>query len=134
MSNRREFVAAATGGIVLSGLGATPGNASACNAVARRVGGNPAMAAFEALLGEEFELRGGAIDPVALRLVTLHEHVSRQPLEQFTLVLRGSDRQAITGGLYQLEHARTGRFQLRLDPSGRDALGPLYRAEFSLLI
>ena len=132
MSNRREFVAASTGGAVLASLGVTP--ALACPASARRVGGSPAQSAFKALEGQDFNFRSASGGRSTLRLVAVREVPSSGPLEQFSLVLRGTRQAPLAGALYRLEHARTGSFQIRLDASGQDELGPLYRADFSLLV
>ena len=133
MSNRREFVTAATGGVVLASLGVST-SAAACPSMARRVGGSPALAAFEALRGQDFRIDLGAGERASLRLMAVHEYESLQPLEQFTLVLRNRGKKTIEAGVYRLEHAQAGSFQLRLDASGSDALGQLYRADFSLLV
>ncbi len=132
MSNRREFVAAGTGSAVLAGLGVTP--ALACPTSARRVGGSPALSAFKALEGQDFQFRSASGRRSTLRLVTVREVPSSRPLEQFSLVLRGPRQSALAGALYRLDHAQTGSFQLRLDASGQDELGPLYHADFSLLV
>jgi hypothetical protein len=132
MSNRREFVAAASAGAMLGGLGTAP--AAACTSAARRVGGSLSLAAFEALQGQDFVVRAAAGKRASLQLVAVREHASRQPLEQFSLVLRGDADRTLKGGMYVLEHAQSGGVQLRLDPSGQDELGPLYRADFSLLV
>lgn len=133
MSNRREFFAATTGGLALAGLGA-PALAAAAPPEAHRVGGSPTYALLASLEGQDFKLRLADGRRLALRLVAVKSRTCNQPLEQFSLVLRGSDRQPIEGGVYQLEHARSGRFALRLDPSGGNARERLYRADLSLMV
>ena len=132
MINRREFVVASGGLIFLAALGA--GTASALSDASRRVGGRPTKSVFEALRGEDFQVQVGTWKRATLRLVAVRDRASGQAIEQFSVVLRGSDKDAFDGGLYRMEHAQAGRFQLRLDPSGRDAQGRLYRADFSLLL
>lgn len=132
MINRREFVAASGGLLFLAALGAVP--ASARTDTLRRIGGSPTKSVFDALQGEDFQIRVGASKRATLRLMAVRDRASRQSIEQFSLVFRGSDEDAIDGGLYRMEHVQSGRFQLRLDPSGRDAQGRLYRADFSLLL
>ena len=130
MSNRREFVAAATG-MTLAGLGTLPIQASACE---RRIGGSPAKASFQALQGEDFELELAAGRRATVRLLAVHDRSGSQPIEQFTLVLQGPAERAIDSGLYRLRHAKSGRFEMRLESNGQDARGRLYRADFSLLV
>ncbi len=133
MTHRRAFIAtAASGGVLLSGLTALP--ALACDAVKRRVGGSPAQEVFDKLVGERFQLDLGAGERSSLQLQAVRSRAAKQPIEQFSLVLRGSTKRPIDGGVYRMAHARSGRFDLRLEPSGHDAEGPLYRADFSLLI
>jgi hypothetical protein len=133
MSNRREFIANATGSLALASLGA-PALAAATPSVARRRGGSPAQAVFDRLQGQDFTVRLGAGAQTMLRLVAVKPRPSAQPIEQFSLVLSGSAKRPIEGGVYQLEHARSGRFALRLDPSGGNAHEQLYRADLSLLV
>ena len=79
-------------------------------------------------------LRSASGELATLRLVAVRERATVQAMEQFSLVLRGSTEQAVDGGIYLAEHAKSGAFPLRLDPSGYDEQGLLYRADFSLLI
>ena len=130
MSSRREFVATAAG-MTLAGLGMLPVPATAN---ARRLGGCPAMAVFEALQGEDFQIDLSGGERTSMRLLAVRDRSLGQPVEQFSLVLRGRADRAVDGGLYRMQHAKSGRFHLRLDPSGRDAQGQLYRADFSLLV
>ncbi len=133
MTHRRAFVAtAACGGALLSGFTALP--ALACESVARRVGGSPIQAVFDGLVGERFQLDLGGGQRASLQLQAVRGRAAKQPIEQFSLVLRGSAGRPIDSGVYRMAHARSGRFELRLEPSGHDAEGRLYRADFSLLV
>lgn len=132
MNNRREFVSAA-GGAMLVGLGASS-PATAASKLLRRAGGSPACSVFVGLSGEEMLLRSAERGDFAVHLVDVREVPIKQRVEQFTLVLRGPAQLPLQAGLYELVHAAFGSTMLRIDPSGRDDLGLLYRAEFSLLL
>jgi hypothetical protein len=132
MSNRRTFVAAAGSGALLGPFMATPGQA--CTATARRAGGSPTQAAFQALQGQDFRLRHGLRAGGTLRLVSVQERGGSARLEQFSLLMRSEAGAALPSGLYRIEHPASGRFAMRLEPSGHDAQGALYRADFSLLV
>ena len=135
MSNRREFVAAATGGAMLASLGVASTSALACNgAVARRVGGSPSLASFQSLQGEELLLVGADGRRAALRIHAVQDNSVQAAVEQFTLVLRGNAGRALAGDIYVVDNAQSGRFAMRLEPAGQDAKGRLYRAEFSLMV
>jgi hypothetical protein len=134
MSNRREFFAAATAGLALASVGAPTISIAATPGVPRRLGGSPTRALFDSLQGQEFTVRLGAGERMPLRLLAVKQRGSTQPLEQFTLVLGGSTNRPLAAGVYALEHTRSGRFQLRLDPSGADVRGLRYRADLSLLV
>lgn len=132
MSNRRTFVAATAGGALLGPLLAAPAAAGAT--VSRRLGGSPTQAVFQALAGQDVQLRLRRGQRRTLRLLTVRVHAGNQGLEQFSLVLRGAADAELRSGLYQFEHHASGRFEMRLEPSGHDAHGALYRADFSLLV
>lgn len=134
MNNRREFFAAASSSLALASLGAPSLALARQTATARRVGGSPTLAVFEGLQGHDFEVATGDASGTTLSLVAVKEQDSQPAIEQFTLVLRGSDRQRLGSGIYQLAHSQTGQFQLRLESSGKDEHGPLYRADLSLLL
>jgi len=134
MSNRRQFfTAAAAGGVVLASSGASALAVAPPNTLSRRVGGSPTQATFTSLQGQSFTLRNDA-SPQHLELVAVQPRATQQAMEQFSLVLRGSAAQALQAGTYRVEHPQSGRFDMHMAPAGSDALGALYRAEFSLLI
>lgn len=125
MSNtRREFFAA---GAAAGALAAVP---MAAVAAAPARGALPARADFEALLGEAFDVAGvGAMTLLAVRPVEADAR-----LDQFVLVLGSSTAAAgLPAAVHRLHHADTGAFALRLQPSGRDERGHLYRAEIANL-
>jgi hypothetical protein len=66
-----------------------------------------------------------------LRLAAVHDRSCCARWEQFSLELRGGSEQPLPGGIYRLGHKTSGRFQLRLDLSGADAQGPIYRADLT---
>lgn len=134
MPTRRQFVMASAAGAAgallpaLSVAAVPPGEAVQC-----RPGGFPAQCVFEALRGESFRIAQGG-ETLSLAQVHGHPLAAQQPLEQFSLVMRGGAGQALEPGVYELRHEKTGRFAMHLAPSGRDASGPLYRADISLLL
>lgn len=133
MNTRRHFVMASTAGALwpaVSGAALTAPEGTGAAALPRRLGGLPAQAAFESLQGASFRMRAGG----TLTLDRVTARASRQPIEQFTIVLRGSPSQQLDEGLYELHHPATGRFALHLMPSGRQGAARLYRADLSLLV
>lgn len=133
MSNRREFFAAASGGMALAALG-SPAFAGGADPVSRYRGGMPVRAVFEGLQGHDFGVRDGAGARAVLRLEAVQTRPAACGVEQFSLVLRGDAGRPLEGGLYRFDHAATGRFQLRVDPAGGSQDGAVYRAELSLLV
>ncbi len=134
MSSRRDFIATAASGVAGVTTAFAAPAALACPGAARRIGGSPTKQAFDALVGQTLQVDLGNGRRADLQLQAVHGHASRQPLEQFSLVLRGDIGRAVDGGIYRVAHPSTSRFQLRLDPSGEEAHARLYRADFSLLV
>ena len=132
MSNRRQFFTATAASVALASV-SVPALACPAQSAARHVGGSPTRAAFEALQGQAFAVRLNGGKQSLLQLQAVRDNHSGQAIEQFSLVLRGDTRQPLTAGVYALEHVQLGSVALRLDPSGRNAQGRLYRADFSLL-
>ena len=134
MSNRRQFfTVTAASGVVLASSGASALVTRQADLVSRRVGGSPTQATFASLLGESFKLSSDAAAQ-HLELVAVQPRATQQPMEQFSLVLRGPAAQALEAGTYRLEHAQSGSFDMHMAPAGSDAQGAFYRAEFSLLV
>jgi hypothetical protein len=106
-----------------SGMAALSGLAPAV--VLASAAGLPGRDEFEALLGESFELADGG----RLRLLRVSDGPATERLAQFSLVLEAESAQG--GGLLELRHPRTGRFALRLEPSGA-AGQALLRADLCL--
>jgi hypothetical protein len=132
MSNRREFFAAATSGVALASIGAPVLAAAPADTLARRLGGSPSQAAFEALQGQTFSVVAGNGQRASLRLAAVEARPSAQPVEQFTLRFEGGEAAHLASGLHRLNHAQTGRFSLRLEPSGSTEVG-VYHADCALL-
>lgn len=137
MNARRQFVmAGAAAGVLLPGVGASAATVQAVTgplrgtSAQRRVGGMPAQSLFEALRGKPLGLAGGG----SLTVDRVHARSSHQPIEQFTVVLRGSPTQRLGEGRYELYHPLAGELTLHLTPSGRDGRDRLYRADLSLLV
>ncbi len=132
MSNRREFFAAATSGVALASIGAPVLAAAPGSTLPRRLGGSPSLAAFEALQGQHFSVVAGNGQRATLRLAAVEARPSAKPVEQFTLRFEGGEAPDLASGLHRLHHAQTGRFSLRLEPSGSAEVAA-YHADCSLL-
>jgi hypothetical protein len=92
------------------------------------------MAGFRDLVGQQFIAyqgkRGTSLDLHAVRPGKEAPHQ-----EQFTLLFTGSP--GLDAGIYEIDNALSGRMSIFMEPAGRGpatGLGPLYRAEFSLLV
>lgn len=87
-------------------------------------------ARFREALGTRFRIeRAGASESV--RLTDVHEGPRSPGLEQFTTVFVSERGQSVAPGFYKVSHPDLGRFELRLDPGGRDACTA---AVFNLLV
>ena len=133
MSNRRQFFTVASAGVALASLGA-PALAAMRPGLDRRRGGSLTLAEFERLQGQDFAVQFADGGSGSMRLNAVKSRVCAQPIEQFSLVLRGEAARAGQGGYCTLEHAQAGRLEVQLMRSGSDADGALYRADFSLLM
>src|SRR5580700_331496 len=69
---------------------------------------------FESMLNEPFRLESQTGAPVAARLVAVHSRAGSARHEQFSAVFRVADGESHGGGLFQVEHAKAGRFPLLL--------------------
>lgn len=124
MNTRRDFFAAgAAVGVLaaapLSGMAAAPPG-----------GALPSRAEFEALVGQHLDVAGsGSMTLFAVRPLEGQEG----RLSQFVLVLGSETARTLPPAIQELYHPRTGTFALRLQPSGRDKRGHLYRAEIAVL-
>ena len=133
MRNRRQFFTIVSTGVALASLGA-PAWAAMRPGRDRRVGGSLAMAEFERLQGQDFAVQFADGQSGSMRLNAVKSRASAQPIEQFSLVLRGQAAWAGQGGYCTLNHAQAGRLEMHLMRSGSDTVGALYRADFSLLM
>lgn len=124
MNTRREFFAVGAA----AGVAATAPLAGVC--ATRAAGALPSQAAFEALIGQGLAVSGsGRFTLLAVR--PLGQHDAR--LSQFVLLLSSHAVPALPASVQQLHHPRLGTFSLRLQASGRDERGHLYRAEIATL-
>jgi len=77
------------------------------------------FATYPPLVGSTFVLREPGSDALIVKL----ESVTPLPSdgESFSLRFRGSARRHVTSGLYRVEHATLGQFELFLGPVGQGA-------------
>ncbi|NRR31892.1 hypothetical protein HSX11_17095 [Oxalobacteraceae bacterium] len=134
---RRKFVLAAGG--LLSGatlhataIGATVLANTALVATAAKAPGIKAAgsATFSALLKQPFNVyasnRGASMQLIAVK--TKHTDAAH---DQFTLTFASAT--VLADGIYEVEHAQTGKQAMYLEASGKGAEGSYYRADFNLL-
>lgn len=129
MSNRRQFVLTGAAGAAVTAFASTV--AMAASGVPRHLGGLPQQQVFEGLCGASFDVEASNC---RLTLEAVLAVEPEQRLEQFSLMLRGDEAQALDAGLYELRNTRTGRLALHLVPAGQDDAGQLYRADICLLV
>jgi hypothetical protein len=67
----------------------------------------------------------------SVTLTDVHEGPRTPGLEQFTTVFESERGHSVAPGFYRVSHPDLGRFELRLDPGGRDACTA---AVFNLLV
>jgi hypothetical protein len=132
MSTRREFVIAAAAGVVAC-------QPTVCalareQEAQRAAAGLPHRAAFEALAGQAFGITTATGRRTRLSLAAVHGRDLDPGHEQFSLVFRAPPGPALAAGRYSLDHARTGRFVLWLEPSGQRDDARRYRADLSLRV
>lgn len=124
-TTRTEFLVTVAGGLAAAAL--TPGSLLA---------ESPGLdaAGFRALVGETFTFRGpDGREPVVLVLTACKEVSARYGRSQFTLTLESETGDTLREGLYAVDNAKTGTFDLFVVPTGRDAKGrTLFRADFNL--
>lgn len=134
MSNRREFVVSVAASFMLGGLAPVSVAVAGGTRNPGRLSDGLSEATFEALVGQNFYVYESVRGVSNLRLIAVRERASKSKLEQFSLVFRGSEVEQLQGGIYRLEHPTAGAFDLRIDLTGRDTYGLLYRSDVSLLI
>jgi len=71
--------------------------------------------------------------PIKLTLVEVSERKYAPGHEQFSIVLRGSNDSALGQGVFQVEHATMGAFELFIVPISADQQGTYYEAIFNRL-
>lgn len=69
-----------------------------------------------------------------LELVELTDGRASPEYEAFALLFRGPAGERLAQGLYRLEHAHLGAFDLFIVPVGQDQVGTYYEAVFNRLV
>lgn len=127
MPRRRSLMlAAAGGGLSLPALATSspaPELATATDKASPSSTGFPSLAAFQALVGEQFTTSVGAVQLDDVKPCFGAE----TRFEQFTLLLKG--KPALVSGLYELHHPSTGTLLLRLEAQDAQARDGRVRAE-----
>lgn len=144
---RREFLTKATSAGIVGALAPAAVLAAASNAVgapgqagwsaapAATSGGAPSRlskAWFESFLGQTFDIRHGADEPVRATLIAVSAVPGSDRHQQFTVVLHSAGGRQ-EGGLVEASHPRSGSFALYLSPSAGDGAHLTCQAHFSLL-
>ena len=88
-------------------------------------------------IGQSFYVYGrekGLRKVVSLEMIEVSERKQDPKAEQFTVRFRGPDEPVLSKSVYTFEHPATAdKFQLFLEPEGKDAKGQYYRTVFNLL-
>ncbi len=119
---RRAFILSG-GALAVAGLAPAAVLAAAAPAKLRR-------ASFAALLNQTLVVND-AVRGVALQVVGIRDGKAVPGLEQFAVLLSGTD--TLKPGIVQVYHASLGTLQLFLEASGARGAESLYRIQFSLL-
>ncbi len=88
-------------------------------------------------IGQLFYVYGGETGlrkVISLAIIEISERKPESKTEQFFVRFRGPHTPVLSKSVYTLEpHATTDKFQLFLEPAGKDVKGQYYRAIFNLL-
>jgi hypothetical protein len=88
-------------------------------------------------IGQSFYVYGGEKGlrkVVSLEIIEVSERKQDARTEQFFVRFRGPGDPILSKNIYTFEHqATTDKFQLFLEPEGKDAKGQYYRTVFNLL-
>ena len=88
-------------------------------------------------LGQSFYVYGGEKGlrkVVSLEMIEVSERKQDAKTEQFFVRFRGPGDPVLSKNVYTFEHPATAdKFQLFLEPEGKDAKGQYYRTMFNLL-
>lgn len=87
------------------------------------------QARFEALKGTWFEVEADGIR-TRIQLVEIYPCVATPDLEQFSLVMRGTDAE-IKEGIHRVVPGDGAAFEIHLRPAGELDRGPYFTASFS---
>lgn len=93
---------------------------------------NFTVGTFSGRIGETFRIRSGASRALDLSLVSataLGESSERG--RPFSILFRGPEDYVLPQGIYRLEHAQIGAFEIFLVPIGPDEAGMRYEAVFN---
>lgn len=122
---RRDFMLAA--GAAIACAGASPVLALAAGSARGRLG----RATFAGLVRQTLIAYDSARG-VALTLVEVKDGKPAPGLEQFSLLLSGSEASPLKGGNYDVYHDSIGTVPLFIEPAGKRGQETLYRIQFSL--
>jgi hypothetical protein len=88
-------------------------------------------------IGQSFYVYGGEKGlrkVVSLEMIEVSERKQDAKTEQFFVRFRGPDDPVLSKSVYIFDHPATGdKFQLFLEPEGKDTQGQYYRTVFNLL-
>lgn len=100
-----------------------------------RLDGAQSLVAWNAYLGETFEVWGGqgARRVEGLRLASIEVLPASPPVSQFVVQFTAKPDSTLEKGVYGVRHPQSGEFELWLDPVGADPAARRFAARFSLL-
>jgi uncharacterized protein DUF6916 len=139
MITRRHFVSRLLGSS-LFGLVTMMTTADAAPLRPRTTSQKPKLqinkALFLNLVGQTFLLRGGDTSQYStwVRLTQVYNDYLTPNAEQFSVEFQAAPGIVFPEGIYHVEHTRTGKLILFLQPSKNDSTGAYYEAPFNLLI
>lgn len=133
---RREFLFGCGSTVVLAGLSlksALAMSSSLSQSEVKAMTAAVGSSSWKSMLNEQFVLRDEVKGPVNLRLIAFRAGKADPKLDQFGITFVGKEDEKVAEGMYQMEHPRTGKFMLHLQPIDLGSAGAHYRADFCLL-
>jgi len=131
--NRRSFLTQSVIAIGLA-LSATPRGVAAAPIPLSKSFTHANLTAY---IGQSFHVYGGEKGlrkVVSLEMIEVSERKQDPKTEQFFVRFRGPSDPVLSKSVYTFEHPATAdKFQLFLEPEGKDAKGQYYRTVFNLL-
>ncbi len=85
-------------------------------------------------LHTQFRLCLDSIQTSELELVSMNDTRTAPGYESFSLLFRGEANDRLDQGMYRLEHATLGAFDLFIVPVAQDQTGRYYEAVFNRLL